>query len=104
MTMMIPQQLKSKPIKRYRNNNHYDRIYNAIQSMLSKDNIPTTLWRISNNKTLLLTLLETELIIKNKNKDLELTSYHREECDHYIVSSKGMDYMKKYEALRELFL
>jgi predicted transcriptional regulator len=90
---------KSKDRKEH--NTHYDSLYEALL-YLSRYPIPLTKYRISTNKNVLSSLLSKQLINPVINKSLLLNSEY-EDVPHYVISPKGLEYIKRFEFLQELF-
>ena len=81
---------------------HYDSLYDVL-SYLSRYTIPLTKYRIASNKHIILSLLSNELIHRVTDKNLLLNSDYID-VPHYIISPKGIEYIKRYESLKQLFL
>ena len=81
---------------------HYDSLYDVL-SYLSQYIIPLTKYRIATNKHILLSLLSNEFICRVTNKDLLLNSDYMD-VPHYVISPKGIEYIKRYESLKQLFV
>ena len=90
---------KSKDRKEH--STHYDSLYAALL-YLSSYPIPLTKYRISTNKNVLSSLLCKQLIKPVINKSLLLNSEYQD-VPHYVISPKGIEYIKRYESLQELF-
>ena len=86
---------------RKQHNTHYDSIYDALL-YLSHYPVPLTKHRTSTNKNVLSSLLSKRLITPVINKD-QLINNNYEDVTHYIISQKGIEYIKRYESLQELF-
>ena len=86
-------------VKEYKT--HYDSVYGSLL-YLKNQPIPLTKYRISTNKHTLSSLLSNEFIKAVTNKNLIL---NREYMDvpHYVISPKGLEYIKRYESLKQLF-
>ena len=80
---------------------HYDCLYDALL-YLKNQPIPLTKYRISTNKHTLSSLLSNQFIRPVTNKDLILNSEYTD-VPHYAISSKGIEYIKRYETLKQLF-
>ncbi|TVP41483.1 hypothetical protein NARC_30198 [Candidatus Nitrosocosmicus arcticus] len=65
--------------------------------------IPLTKYRITTNKHVLLSLLSNQFIQLVNDKNLLLNSEY-DDVPHYIISPKGIEYIKRYESLNQLFL
>ena|ERR1044071_147242 len=98
MNMVIKVQ-KSK-IKGY--NTYYDSLYDALL-YLSHYPIPLTKYRIATNKHVIMSLLSNDFIQIVSDKNLLLRSEYSD-TPHYVISPKGIEYIKKYELLKQLFL
>ncbi len=96
---LIKRDQKSKG-KEYKT--HYDSLYDVL-SYLSQYIIPLTKYRIATNKHILLSLLSNEFIHRVTNKDLLLNSDYID-VPHYVISPKGIEYIKRYESLKQLFV
>lgn len=93
---------KIKKPKDRKHHNHYDCLYDAL-IYLSDYSIPLTKHRISTNRNVLSTLLSKQLIIPVNSKDLLLNDKY-ENATHYAISQKGIEYIKRYESLRQLLV
>ncbi|HEX5187047.1 MAG TPA: hypothetical protein VFV86_09180 [Nitrososphaeraceae archaeon] len=80
---------------------HYDALYSALL-YLSQYPIPLTKYRITTNKHIILSLLENQFIHLVTDKYLLLNSEYND-VPHYVISQKGIEYLKRYELLRQLF-
>jgi len=101
MAAVIPSQ-KSKvkeKVNVYRT--HYDCLFDALL-YLKNQPIPLTKYRISTNKHTLSSLLSNQFIRLVTNKNLILNSEYTD-VPHYVISSKGIEYIKRYESLKQLF-
>ncbi|WP_458744429.1 hypothetical protein [Candidatus Nitrosocosmicus sp. T] len=87
---------------RKQHNTHYDSLYDAL-IYLSNYPIPLTKHRISTNKNVLSSLLSKQLINLVINKDLLINSKYVD-VPHYIISHKGIEYIKRYESLQQLLV
>lgn len=96
---LVTKDRRSKERKEH--NTHYDSLYDAL-SYLSYYPIPLTKYRISTNKNVLSSLLCKQLIKPVINKSLLLNSEYQD-VPHYVISPKGIEYIKRYESLQELF-
>lgn len=81
-------------------NTHYDSIYYTLIH-LSQYPIPLTKHRISTNRNVLFSLLSKQLIKPVVDKDFLIKSEY-ENIPHYIISMKGIEYIKRYEFLQQL--
>jgi len=81
---------------------HYDSLYDTLL-YLSQYLIPLTKYRISTNKHILLSLLSNQFIQMVPNKNLLINSKYND-VPHYVISPKGIEYIKRYESLKQLFL
>jgi hypothetical protein len=81
---------------------HYDSLYDVL-SYLSRYTIPLTKYRIASNKHIILSLLSNELIHRVTDKNLLLNSDYID-VPHYVISPKGIEYIKRYESLKQLFV
>jgi hypothetical protein len=98
MTMIIrDQKLKGKEYK-----THYDSLYDVLL-YLSDYLIPLTKYRIATNKHTLLSLLSNQFIQLVTDKNLLINSEYTD-VPHYVISPKGIEYIKSYESLKQLFL
>lgn len=91
---------RTKDKKEY--NTHYDSLYDTL-IYLSQYPIPLTKHRISTNRNVLFSLLSNQLIKPVVNKNLLINSEY-EDVTHYVISMKGMEYIKRYESLRQLLI
>jgi hypothetical protein len=89
---------KSKDRKQH--NTHYDALYETL-TYLSGYPIPLTKHRITTNKNVLATLLSKRLINPVDYKDLLINNKY-ESVTHYAISQKGIEYIKRYESLKQL--
>jgi hypothetical protein len=80
---------------------HYDCVYDALLYLRNKPT-PLTKYRISTNKHTLSSLLSNQFIKPVTNKDLILNSEYIDVL-HYTISPKGIEYIKRYESLKQLF-
>lgn len=92
------QRLKDR--KKQQHNTRYDAIYDAL-IYLNRYPIPLTKHRISTNKNVLSLLLSKQLISPVKGKD-KLINTKYESVTHYVISQKGIEYIKRYESLKLL--
>jgi hypothetical protein len=81
---------------------HYDSLYDTLL-YLSQCLIPLTKYRITTNKQVLLLLLSKQFIQMVTDKNLLLNSEYND-VPHYVISPKGIEYIKRYESLKQLFL
>ncbi|MDQ3083263.1 MAG: hypothetical protein M3Q77_00425 [Thermoproteota archaeon] len=81
---------------------HYDSLYDALL-YLSHYPIPLTKYRITTNKHVLLSLLSNQFIQLVTDKNLLLKCEY-DDVPHYVISPKGIEYIKRYESLKQLFL
>ncbi len=95
-TVVRNQKVKVKEYK-----TRYDSVYDSLL-YLKNQPISLTKYRISINKHTLSSLLLNQFIKPVTNKNLLL---HREYTNvpHYVTSSKGIEYIKRYELLKQLF-
>jgi hypothetical protein len=87
--------------KRNKHKTHYDCLYDALL-YLSNYPIPLTKYRIAINKQVLLSLLSNQFIRIVTDKNLLLNSEYNN-VPHYVISPRGLDYIKRYESLKQLF-
>lgn len=97
MTVVIRSQ-KVK-VKEYRT--HYYCVNDALL-YLKNQPIPLTKYKISTNKHTLVSLLSNQFIKPVTNKNPILNSEYTG-VPHYVISPKGIDYIKRYESLKQLF-
>ena len=83
-------------------NTHYDSLYVALE-YLSQYPVPLTKHRISTNRNVLNSLLSKDLIKPVINKNL-LINREYENVPHYVISPKGIEYIKRYESLKQLLI
>jgi predicted transcriptional regulator len=81
-------------------NTHYDSIYYTL-IYLSQYPVPLTKHRISTNRNVLFSLLSKQLIKQVVDKDFPIKSEY-ENIPHYVISMKGIEYIKRYEFLQQL--
>lgn len=81
---------------------HYDSLYDILL-FLSRYPIPLTKYRICTNKNIFLSLLTKQLIRPVLDKNLLIDSGY-EDVTHYVISQKGIEYIKRYESLQELLV
>lgn len=97
----------NKPIKK--SNSFYDSLYDSLFVMNEHPNIPKTRNRISVykkaqdlliNKGFVYEISETDYnnLLKSRKKQS-----FTDNQPHYLISQKGHEYLKRFEALRELF-
>lgn len=79
---------------------HYDSIYETLM-YLSQYPIPLTKHRISTNRNVLFSLLSKQLIKPVVDKNY-LIKREYENVPHYVISMKGIEYIKRYESLQQL--
>jgi hypothetical protein len=91
------QKSKEKEYKTY-----YDSLYDTLL-YLSQYPIPLTKYRIATNKHVLSSLLSNHFIQLITDKKLLLNSEYTD-VPHYVISPKGIEYIKSYESLKQLFL
>jgi len=90
----------SKDRKKRQNNTRYDAVYDAL-IYLNNYHSPLTIYRISTNKNALSLLLSKQLINPVKDKDKLINTKH-EDAAHYVISQKGIEYIKRYESFQQL--
>ena len=64
--------------------------------------IPLIKYRITTNKHVLLLVLSNRFIQIVTDKNLLLNSKY-DDVPHYVISPKGIEYIKSYESLKQLF-
>jgi|SRR5690349_15688330 len=84
------------------NNTYYDIIYKCLVFM-QQNPTPLSKYRISTKKSILDLLITNELIIECDSILAGERNSHKD-TKHYVISSKGLEYMKRYEKLGEMFL
>jgi len=99
LIMMAVVRNQKVKVKEYKT--HYDSVYDSLL-YLKNQPIPLTKYRISTNKHTLSSILSNQFIKPVTNKNLIL---NREYMDvpHYVISPKGLEYIKRYESLKQLF-
>ncbi|KAA2279704.1 MAG: hypothetical protein AB7V56_16780 [Candidatus Nitrosocosmicus sp.] len=97
---LVPKNNHFKYNKEY--NTHYDSLYETL-TYLSQYPVPLTKHRIATNRKVLILLLSKGLIKPVVNKNL-LINREYENVPHYVISIKGMEYIKRYESLHELLV
>lgn len=78
----------------------YDSIYKSLNLINNKITHPLTLSKISNNPNVQKLLLAKGLIREVKPKENLISEYHN--YKYFVIDSKGHEYMKRFEKLREL--
>lgn len=97
---LVTKELRTKDKKDY--NTHYDSLYYTLM-YLSQYPIPLTKHRISTNRKVLFSLLSKQLIKPVVDKDFLINSGY-EDITHYVISMKGIEYIKRYESLQQLLV
>ncbi len=78
----------------------YDAVYSALNFINTKTTYPITINKIATNPKVQKILLEKGLIKKIvREKDI-MSKYQM--YNYFIISSKGHEYLKRYEHLRDL--
>jgi hypothetical protein len=95
-TVIRNQKVKVKEYK-----TRYDSVYDSLLYLINQP-IPLTKYRISINKHTLSSLLSNQFIKPVTNKKLLLNSEYTN-VPHYVISPKGIEYIKRYELLKQLF-
>lgn len=98
--ILVTKELRTKDKKYY--NTLYDSLYYTL-IYLSQYPIPLTKHRISTNRNVLFSLLSKQLIKPVVDKDFLINSGY-EDITHYVISMKGMEYIKRYESLQQLLV
>ena len=93
--------VRSQKVKVKEYKTRYDSVYDSLL-YLKNQPIPLTKYRISTNKHTLSSLLTNQFIKPVTNKNLILNSEYTD-IPHYVISPKGMEYIKRYESLKQLF-
>jgi len=101
MAAVIKSQRSKSKVKSKGYRTHYDCVYDALL-YLKNQPIPLTKYRISTNKHTLTSLLSNQFIKPVTNKNLILNSEYTD-APHYTISPKGIEYIKRYELLKQLF-
>jgi len=101
MAAVIQSQRSKSKVKSKGYRTHYDCVYDALL-YLKNQPIPLTKYRISTNKHTLTSLLSNQFIKPVTNKNLILNSEYTD-VPHYTISPKGIEYIKRYESLKQLF-
>lgn len=83
-------------------NINYDSIYAALTYLIQYP-VPLTKHRISPNKNVLSSLISNQLISPVNDKNLLINNKY-EKITHYTISQKGIEYIKRYEYLRQLIV
>jgi len=96
MAVVRNQKVKVKEYK-----THYDSVYDSLL-YLKNQPIPLTKYRISTNKHTLSSLLSNQFIKPVTNKKLLLNSEYTN-VPRYAISPKRIEYIKRYELLKQLF-
>lgn len=80
--------------------NYYDVIYKCLIFMIHNPT-PLSKHRISNNKPIIDMLITNKFI---QETSITVTEYSKlDNAKYYIISAKGIEYVKRYELLREMF-
>src|SRR4029078_3096255 len=101
MAAVIRSQRSKSKVKAKGYRTHYDCVYDALL-YLKNQPIPLTKYRISTNKHTLTSLLSNQFIKPVTNKKFILNSEYTD-VPHYTISQKGIEYIKRYESLKQLF-
>jgi predicted transcriptional regulator len=101
MAAVIRSQRSESKVKAKGYRTHYDCVYDALL-YLKNQPIPLTKYRISTNKHTLTSLLSNQFIKPVTNKKFILNSEYTD-VPHYTISPKGIEYIKRYESLKQLF-
>lgn len=88
-------------IKLEKNKSHYDSIYDSLV-YLNNHTLPLTKYRITTNRHVLSSLLSCELVTIVTDKYL-LSRMEHNEVPHYTISPRGLEFMRRYESLQNLF-
>ena len=99
MAVVIRSQKVRVRVNGYRT--HYDCVYDALL-YLKNQPIPLTKYRISTNKHTISSLLSNQFVKPVTNKNPLLNSEYTD-VPHYIISPKGIEYIKRYESLKQLY-
>ena len=78
----------------------YDAIYKSLNLINNKITHPLTLNRISNNPNIQKLLLAKGLIREAEPKENLISEYNN--YKYFVIDSKGHEYLKRFEKLREL--
>src|ERR1044072_6290856 len=89
---------KTKENKEFKT--RYDSLYDTL-IYLSQYPIPLTKHRISTNRNILFSLLSKQLIKPVADKNLLIRSEYVN-IPHYVISMKGIEYIRRYESLQQL--
>jgi predicted transcriptional regulator len=98
--MALVTKIQKQRDRKKQHKTHYDSIYDALL-YLWQCPIPLTIYRISTNRNVLSTLLTKELIYQVNKRDLLVNSKY-ENVMHYVISPKGIEFIKRYESLQQL--
>jgi hypothetical protein len=93
--------VRNQKVKEKKYKTRYDSVYDSLL-YLKNQPIPLTKYRISTNKHTLSSLLSNQFIKPVTNKNLLLNSEYTN-VPHYVISPKGIEYIKRYELLKQLF-
>jgi hypothetical protein len=96
MTTVVRNQIVK--VKEYKT--RYESVYDSLL-YLKNQPIPLTKYRISINKHTLSSLLSNQFMKPVTNKKLLLNSEDTN-VPHYVISPKGIEYIKRYELLKQL--
>ena len=80
---------------------HYECVYDALL-YLKNQPIPLTKYRISTNQHTISSLLSNQFVEPVTNNNSILNSEYTD-VPHYIISPKGIEYIKRYESLKQLY-
>ena len=86
-------------VKEYKT--HYDSVYDSLFDLKNQP-IPLTKCLISTNKHTLSSLLSNQFIEPVTNKNLTLIREYMD-VPHDLISPKGLECIKRYESLKQLF-
>lgn len=78
----------------------YDSIYKSLNLINTRITYPLTLSKISNNPNVQKMLLAKGLIKEVKPTENLISEYHN--YKYFVIDTKGHEYLKRFEKLREL--
>ena len=102
-TIMLQQPMIRK--KRQCNDAQYNLIYDGLYLMLiTHNNMPMSKYRITNNKAVLNIMMKNGFIQECRDKNKITGEYLlRKETKYYVISLRGIEYMRAFEKLRGVF-
>ena len=80
---------------------HYVLIYNGL-TLMSKENIPMSKYRITNRKAVLDLMISNKFIEECGDDSKVIDGLHKD-TKYYCVAPRGFEYMRAFEKLEGLF-